>query len=142
MRIKQIMSANVISAQADTSARELLDLIERNGFHHIPIVDHEKHLIGIVSDRDVSKHVSPFEGTELEREEDRESLNINAEEIMSTNPITITEDSRIKTASILLLEHNFSCLPVMCEEDETMVGIITWKDILNYYVYSDYEMLT
>ena len=136
MRIKDIMTNKVIKAQADMPALELLNIIEHHGFHHIPVVDEEDHLLGIVSDRDVSKHVSPFLGTEDEREVDRESLNITASTIMSSDPITISENSRIKTASILLLEHKFSCLPVMDDEDERMVGIITWKDILNYYVYT------
>ena len=136
MRIKDIMTNKVIKAHADMPAHQLLDIIEKHGFHHIPIVDDEDHLLGIVSDRDVSKHVSPLLGTDNEREADRETLNITASAIMSSEPITISENSRIKTASILLLEHKFSCLPVMDDENAQMVGIITLKDILNYYVYA------
>ena len=60
----------------------------------------------------------------------------SAAEIMSSNPITIAETTRIETASILLLENNFSCLPVV-DEDDKLDGLLTWKDILNYYIYSD-----
>ena len=141
MRIENIMTKKVIKAQADMSVNDLLQIIENHSFHHIPVVDSEDHLVGIVSDRDVSKNISPFLGTSSEREQDRECLSLLASDIMSTNPITISENSRIKTASILLLEHNFSCLPVMNDIDETMVGIITWKDILNYYVYSDSDAM-
>ena len=139
MRIKDIMTDKVIKAHADMPAHQLLQIIEKHGFHHIPIVDDDDHLLGIVSDRDVSKHVSPFIGTENEREVDRESLNITAASIMSSGPITISENSRVKTASILLLEHKFSCLPVMDDDNDCMVGIITLKDILNYYVYTQPE---
>ncbi len=137
MRIHTIMTARVIKAQSEMTAGDLLTLFERHGFHHIPVVDAEDHLIGVVSDRDVSKWVSPFVGTDKERDQDRASLSTPAVEIMSEEPVTISENSRIKTASILLLEHNISCLPVIEDENDTMVGIITWKDILNYYVYAE-----
>lgn len=136
MRINEVMTTNVIRARQDMTVQKVSEIFTEHGIHHIPVVDEDDHLVGIVSDRDVVKHVSPYVGTEQEREQDRETLKLLISHIMTKEPITITEDSRIDTASILLLEHNFSCLPVMDDDDDTLVGIVTWKDLLNYYVYS------
>lgn len=136
MNISEIMTTNVIRAQQDMTVQKASDIFTKHGIHHIPVVDSDDHLVGIVSDRDVVKHVSPYIGTAQERQQDRETLKLLVNEIMTGDPITISEDSRIDTASILLLEHNFSCLPVMNDDDDTLVGIVTWKDLLNYYVYS------
>ena len=137
MKIQEIMTTNVIRAKHDMTVQEASDIFTEHGFHHIPVVDDQNHVIGIVSDRDVMKHVSPYLGTEQERELDRDTLKLLVSNVMTADPITITEDSRIDTASILLLEHSFSCLPVMDDEHDTLKGIVTWKDLLNYYVYSE-----
>jgi len=136
MKISEIMTTNVIRAQESTTVQEASDKFTEHGIHHIPVVDANDRLVGILSDRDVVRNISPFLGTEQEREQDLETMSLPVSSIMTTDPITITEDSRIDTASILLLEHNFSCLPVMDDDDDTLVGILTWKDLLNYYVYS------
>ena len=135
MRIKQIMSTNLIQANEDENLKELDSYFEEHNIHHLPVVNGDGVLTGILSDRDVNQSLSPFIGTEHEREQDRSCLAILARDVMTKDPITVTEDTRIDTASILLLEHNFSCLPVV-NENEDLVGLVTWKDILNYQVYS------
>jgi acetoin utilization protein AcuB len=135
MRIKQIMTTNLIEANSDASLKDLAGYFDEHNIHHLPVVNSEGALVGILSDRDVNKSSSPFIGTDKERDQDRACLDITAHDVMTKEPITVTEETRIDTASILLLEHNFSCLPVV-NEDEELVGLVTWKDILNYYVYS------
>lgn len=135
MRIKQIMTTKLIEADEQMTLQKLAEHFVSNNIHHIPVVNQQRELIGIVSDRDVSNALSPFLGTENEREQDVALLDITVTDVMTEEPITVTEDTRIDTASILLLEHNFSCLPIV-DDDEKLVGIVTWKDILNYYVYS------
>lgn len=57
---------------------------------------------------------------------------------MSTTLITVQKDTLIDTAAILLLEHKISCLPVVAK-DEAIEGILTWKDMLKFYVYLRYK---
>jgi len=135
MRIKQIMTSKIITASTDDNLKELNKIFESSSIHHLPVINEQKQLIGILSDRDVSKATSPFIGTDKEREQDLESLSVIAKDIMSSEPITVSKESRIDTASILLLEHNFSCLPVI-DENGILEGIVTWKDILNYHIYA------
>ena len=135
MRIKQIMTTNLVEARDDSNLKELSAHFDEHNIHHLPVVNEHGTLTGILSDRDVNQSLSPFIGTDQEREQDTACLKILARDVMTKEPITVTEDTRIDTASILLLEHNFSCLPVVNEEED-LVGLVTWKDILNYYVYS------
>jgi acetoin utilization protein AcuB len=53
---------------------------------------------------------------------------------MTTNLITVDISTSIECASILLLENNISCLPVI-DEERQLQGIVTWKDILRFHVY-------
>ena len=52
-----------------------------------------------------------------------------AKDVMSTNMITVKENTGIKEAIKLLVEHNITGLPVV-SEDMCLLGIVTEKDIL------------
>ena len=136
MLVNQIMSQNLHTVLAEDSISLLSETFEKVSYHHLPVVDNNNVLLGIISDRDVTSNLSPFLGTDKERECDRGLLNLTATNIMSSDPVTVEQTSRIETASILLLENNFSCLPVV-DEDGKIEGLLTWKDILNYYIYTD-----
>lgn len=136
MRVKQIMTSNVIYTHPNHSLDKITAIFAENNIHHLPVVDADKNLLGILSDRDVDKTISPFVGSEQEREQDLATTKVHAEDVMTPSPITVEQETRVDTASILLLEHNFGCLPVT-DENGILEGIISWKDILNYYVYSD-----
>lgn len=99
---------------------ELTELFQQITFHHIPVLDGEK-LVGILSDRDLSKNAHQLKLK-------------TAADIMSRDPITVDPTTSIECASILLLENIISCVPVI-SDDETLVGILTWKDLLRFFVY-------
>jgi len=136
MLINQIMSQNLHTVLADDNIDLLLNTFDEVNYHHLPVVDNNNILIGIISDHDVKENLSPFIGTDLERKCDRELLNQTAADIMTVNPVTVGQTSRIETASIILLENNISCLPVV-DADGKIEGLLTWKDILNYHIYAD-----
>lgn len=136
MLVNQIMTRNVQTVFADDTLGLISKILNEVSFHHLPVVDSNNVLVGIISDRDVLRNLSPFLGTDFERDCDRGLTNQSAAEIMSPNPVTIRESTRIEAASISLLDNNFSCLPVV-DEDGKLDGLLTWKDILNYYIYSD-----
>ncbi len=92
-------------------------------------------LVGIISDRDICQNASPFLNTEQERDIDRSLLHKSIADIMSTHLITIDRSTSVDCASILLLENNSSCLPII-DEDDMLEGILTWKDILYCHTYA------
>ena len=136
MLVNQIMSQNLHTVLGKTKLDVLSNIFADVSYHHLPVVDENNVLLGIISDRDVTLNLSPFIDTDMEHERDRELLNQVAADIMSVDPISVGQNSRIETASILLLENNFSCLPVV-DSDGKIEGLLTWKDILNYHIYAD-----
>ena len=80
----------------------------------IPIVDGNKKLVGIVTNRDLR----------FEKREDRP-----LKEIMTTeNLITTHENTGLNEAEVILQEHKIEKLPVV-SEDNTLIGLITYRDI-------------
>lgn len=84
--------------------------------------------IGVISDRDLLKALSPYIGTATETSRDVATLNKRAHQIMSRKPITIGPQAGIEDAIVLFNNHTVSCIPVTDESNKPM-GIISWRDI-------------
>jgi acetoin utilization protein AcuB len=134
MLAENIMTTELTCVNTEQTLSEIHNIFTRVRYHHLPVTDKGK-IIGIISDRDVSVLMSPFIGTDQEDERDAQVLKTPVKDIMTTNIITIDKTTSVDTASILLLENNISCLPV-ADQDNNLNGLLTWKDILNYYVYA------
>jgi acetoin utilization protein AcuB len=117
-----IMTTNLTTAGPTESLVEVARLFRNVSFHHLPVVEDDR-LLGIISDRDVSNWLAGPKQTSQ-----------TAADIMSKEPVTVHATTSVETASILLLEHQFSCLPVV-NDHHYLVGILTWKDLLRFYVY-------
>jgi acetoin utilization protein AcuB len=128
--IDQIMSRDVVCVSPDTALMEIRRLLHERGFRHLLVRENDE-LVGVISDRDVLKAVSPFLDTYSESARDVRSLERPASDIMRVDPITVTPDTEVTAASSALLEHSISCLPVIDGGD--LVGIVTTKDLLRHF---------
>ncbi len=133
MHVETIMSDPVHYILPDATLADLRKILKHVTYHHL-LVARDGGLLGVISDRDVLPMLSPFIDTAQATAQDQSLLEIRAQDIMSTTLITVKKDALIDTAAILLLEHNISCLPVVSNGD-AIEGILTWKDMLKYYVY-------
>ena len=132
MRVASIMTEKVLKVRMDDSIGTMRDIFENVEFHHLLVVE-ERKLVGILSDRDILRVISPFLHTLSEKDRDLTILNKKVHQIMTRKPITVGKNTSIEEASRLLLEKNISCLPVTSAEGE-IDGIVTWKDILKFYL--------
>ena len=69
--------------------------------------------------------------TAAELMRDTETLQKRVHQVMTHNPITIAPHCDINQATKMILDNDIGCLPVL--ENNIIVGIITWKDLLNAY---------
>ena len=134
MTVDGIMSREVVTVSPDTALMDIRRRLQEGGFHHMLVVE-EGELCGVISDRDVLRAISPFLDTYSEEHRDVQTLALPAQEVMRTDPITVTPETDIEEAAHLLLDHDISSLPVV--EDNELVGIVTTKDLLNHYTNED-----
>ena len=129
----QIMSPQVVTVAMDDGVRVVRQLFEQHRFHHLLVVEGRR-LVGVISDRDLLRHVSPFVGHDLaERTQDLATLNKRAHQIMSRTPVAARPETTVGEAIALILQHRISCLPVVDEQSHP-VGIVTWRDLLKTLV--------
>jgi acetoin utilization protein AcuB len=126
--IGKIMTIRVVTIEMDDSLEVVRDIFKKVRFHHLLVVDNEK-LVGIISDRDLLKAVSPFVGTMSETTRDRATLNKRVHQIMSHHPVTVRTSCSLQEAAELMLARGVSCLPITTTGGEVL-GMVTWKDVL------------
>lgn len=93
------------------------------------ILDDDGALIGIITDRDLYKHVSPTIGTSQETPRDTALMQKKLHQIMARSPVTSEPHQSLNEAALLFHDNHISCLPVVDKQGKP-IGIITWRDIL------------
>lgn len=137
MFVADIMTEKVHKIAPTDTLGEVRKIFKEVRYRHLLVEENDK-LVGIVSDRDVLARVSPFLDTPEENEKDRALLKTPVANFMSKDIITVDRKTIIECASILLIENNISCLPVV-KNDNEIDGILSWKDLLQYSVYGSQE---
>lgn len=129
MLVRDLMSARVVTVGMDDTVQAVTRLFEHHGFHHAVVLDDDRKMIGVVSDRDLLRATSPFVAKLAERPIDAQTLARPIHQLMSRRPITAMEDETVATAAHRMLELGCSCLPIVDHVGD-LVGILTTRDIL------------
>jgi len=130
--VEQIMTTHVVTVDMDVTLKDIREIFEHASFHHILVTENKK-LVGIISDRDLLKTISPYANTPSERTRDAATLKKRAHQIMTRRPITIAVDGSILEAIRSFVDQKISCLPVL-NHDGSVAGILTWRDVLKAIV--------
>lgn len=131
MKLASIMSKPVVTVEMDDRLSEVRRLLDSCRFHHLLVVDSGL-LVGVISDRDLLKAISPNLGTAAESSSDLATLNKRAHQIMSRDPIAVSAEHTVTDAVDLLCQHGVSCLSVVSDENKPM-GIVSWRDLLRAF---------
>jgi len=133
MTIATIMTTNVTRITPEDTFRKAKTILDTAPFHHLLVEENGK-LVGIVSDRDLMSKISGYFNNNQGVAPDQLRSTISVADFMTTKMLVIDRDTPIDAASIIILANNISCLPIV-NADYVIEGIVTWKDLLKYYVY-------
>ncbi|MDM8519839.1 CBS domain-containing protein, partial [Anaerolineales bacterium HSG6] len=125
--VQNWMSQDITVIPPQTPLTEIHALMFHEHIRHLPVMA-DNRLIGIVSKGDMRSAVSWSLFGEQEG-----MLSLNAEEIMTPDPVTIPATATIGEAASLMLKRKISGLPVV-NEQRHIIGIITEADIFRMIV--------
>lgn len=128
MSVEAIMSRDLITLDLDDELAKAKRIFDETNIHHILITDKHK-LVGIMTDRDLHKHLSPSVGTCRETTKDALLLNKRVHLIMSRKLVTAAPSISLNEAVLLFHDNHISCLPIV-NENLTPIGILSWRDII------------
>jgi len=133
MLIKDWMTKDPITITEDTSMIKAIHLMKERRFRRLPVVTSGR-LVGMVTDRDL-KEAAPSKATTLDVHELYYLLaELQVKEIMSHNPLSVSQDDTLEHAAQIMLDHTISGLPVVDAHDK-VVGIITQSDVFRAFMH-------
>lgn len=112
-RAENVMIYDPVTIKDDANVAEAINLMKEYQIGGIPVIDNNKILRGIVTNRDLR----------LEREYSRK-----ISEVMTTSLITADSQTNLEKAARILQKHKIEKLPIIDEEGK-LIGLITYKDI-------------
>ena len=122
---EQIMSRPAVAINEDETVHNTIQLLKNQKFHHLPVINHDGLVMGIISDRDVMRF----------------SLNHTAEEqqltqiktVMNRKVITAAVDTEIRHIAEVMTKQRISALPITNDRNK-LLGIVSSTDILRTIV--------
>lgn len=131
---REKIQRNPVTIGPDASFYEARNLIHEKGVRHLPVVDKNNTLVGMVTDRDI-REAAPSDATLLSVQELNYLLGkLKVSSFMTPKDklITITPDTIIEEAVQLMHDHKIGSLPVL--EGGKLYGIFTETDALDHLV--------
>ncbi len=128
MKAAELMSKEVLTIPAYATVLDAMTVMRQSGIRHLPVIDSEDTVVGMLSDRDllalprpalandgIIGPVSP--------------LNSAVNAFMSRNVYSVTPDTDVTDAIDIMLNHDLDAVPVL-DETRKLQGIVTTTDIL------------
>jgi acetoin utilization protein AcuB len=133
MLVYERMTRHPVTVHPDLPVAEALRMMREQGVHRFPVMDRKTNqLIGIVTEKELL-YASPSPATSLSMHEINYLLaKLTVEKVMSTDLITVSENTPIEEAALMLVDNNIGALPVL--RGGTLVGIITETDLFKTFI--------
>lgn len=128
MIVEEIMKTEVATLSVQNTIMDAIHLMSKKRIRHLPIVDQDQHLVGLITDRDIRDATPSIFCVDENRDVLKKPVNtLMKTEIITGHPLDFVEE----TAS-LFYEHHIGCLPIL--KGKKLVGIITETDLLHTLV--------
>ena len=131
IRVKDCMTRSAATIHSDALVRGAVEMMKKRRIRHLPVVDREGHLVGIVTDRDLRQVV--FDPTIQERLGNLgETLcTLTVRDVMTWGVVTVHSETDVRQAARLMREQKIGALPVV--DGDRVVGILTETDVLRAF---------
>jgi len=145
--VADVMTRRVATVTEETTYKQIVETLTKNGVSAVPVVDLDQHVIGVVSEADLLHKVDIAglepHGWPLERKRTRiarEKANADfAGDLMTVPPITVTESDSVAVAARLMDTEQVKRLPVV-DSKGRLVGIVSRSDLLRPYLRTDEDL--
>jgi acetoin utilization protein AcuB len=138
--VEDVMTEHVVCLERQHTLATVMETMQKGKFRHVPVVDRQKKLVGIISDRDVLHYLPIREGQRRPQPEvfrgglfdvipNEPALHESIDRIMKRNIIHVAPNCSFYDAVKMLYEKRISCLPVV-DGEKTLLGLVTVTDVM------------
>ncbi len=134
MFIEKSMTQKVITIDPEAGILAAKEKMEENNIRHLPVVDEENTLLGIVTDRDIRIALpSPFLSSVDSAAEKERVSNLKIKDIMTRNPVTVSPANTLEDALLLMQRIRVGAFPVVDKEGK-LRGILSVRDLIRAFI--------
>jgi len=141
MKVREIMTKDVVSIKPDDNAQDALALLSKMQISGLPVIDAQGKLVGMFTEKDVLSYILPSyigkvgrfiyeENPKSTRKKFAELSKIKVSQLMRKLVVTTTEDTTLCEVARVMLTQKARRIPVLDKSGE-VVGIIARCDILS-----------
>lgn len=120
------MIRDLQTVQPEDSLQKVKELLINHRIHHVPVVDKDFHLVGILTTYDLFKL----------NVDHKDYLTTKVANVMTRQLATLEASDKVGTAAEVFMEHLFHALPVL--DGRKLIGIVTSFDVLRYAYNKEY----
>lgn len=128
MIVEEIMNHEPFTLAPTNTVREALKKMREKKVRHLPVVDAENHVLGVITERDI-KEALP---SSLQEEPNSPVFEATVEEVMVKNPLVGHPLDFVEEVALTFYESKVGCLPIV--SGGQLVGIVTTTDLLYTYI--------
>lgn len=131
--VAEVMSRDLLIVKPEDTLERVGEIFDANNIHHIPVVEKDGELVGILSKSDFLKFNHMFTlFNEDKYSEYNKKLHrcIKVKEVMTDKLATVAPDDPLSVAAGIFQENLFHALPVV--DEDTLVGLLTTHDLIAY----------
>lgn len=120
IQVVDIMAKDVVIVNIGDSLENLVKLLREKDFHGYPVMEKDK-LVGVVTKGDVFKIIGGKGLTNV--------FATHISDIMTPHPITVSPETSLLEAAMLMKENNVHFLPIV--EEGKVIGILSHTDVIS-----------
>lgn len=130
LRVRDLMTEDPVSVPPEADLQTARDLMDQHGFRHLPVVDAEGAVLGLLSQRDLMQRaLAPTDDLTVSAQRDVMAA-VSVESVMTADIEVVEPDAAAAVAAQLMLENKYGCLPVV--DGDRMTGILTEADFVRH----------
>lgn len=136
MKVKEVMTRDPITIDPEAPLGTAMDVMRAKQVRHLPVVDDEGQLVGIITDRDLrqatvapalAEHLS-LAGRRRLRGLTQTLEDLRVTDAMTWVVVTTHPEATVAHAAGLMFEHRVGSLPVV--KNGKLMGVVTERDLL------------
>ncbi|MFT5166167.1 MAG: CBS domain-containing protein [Saprospiraceae bacterium] len=134
LALKEIMTTDLVTIHIDKNLSYVAEIFKTKALHHIPVVDDEGSLTGIISLTDferITVGASLFRNPEKEAYNEALLKSMLVSQIMTKDVVKLHPTDSIRAAYKIFKENKFRAIPIVGKGQ--LMGIVTPIDILDYF---------
>ena len=129
--VADVMIQHVVAVLPKTSVVEVAELVAENNVRHAIVIDGDRKVLGVVSQRDLLKHFMQSASQENAPQADTTTAPWEVRTLIERKPVTVSRELPLAKAALVLSSCKICCLPVV-DENGALVGSLSIGDLLRH----------